>query len=79
MANVTKITEYKTREVVAALEELLEQARRGEISGFAFACKFGDRHHGIGLTGDYRKDPLPVLAVTARISARINQILDGRQ
>ncbi len=44
--SVTKITEYLAREPVAALEELLEQARRGEITGFAFACKLGDKHHG---------------------------------
>jgi hypothetical protein len=52
-------------------------AESGEMTGLAFACKLGERHHGMGLAGDYRDDPVQVLAVTARIIHRVNQILDG--
>lgn len=73
---MTKISEYQARDTVAALEQLLEEARAGKITGFAWACKLGPKNHGIGLTGDYRKDPLQVLAISARIEYRLHQIID---
>lgn len=79
MAKVTEIREYQARSIRASLEQLLELVDSGKITGFAFACKFSDRHHGIGLAGDYREDPAQVLAVTARINHRINQIMDGQR
>lgn len=78
MGTVTTIFEYRARETIACLEQLLQEARRGEISGFAFACKRGDHDHGIGLTGNYRDDPLPVLAVTSRIDHVVNDLIDAR-
>ncbi len=76
---VTSIVEYRNKETVAVLEELLDQARRGEITGFAFACKIGAQNHGIGLTGDYREDPIAALAVTARIAHVLNGLYDNRR
>lgn len=76
MAKVTSIREYRARSVRATLEELIRLVDSGEMTGLAFACKIGDFHHGIGLAGDYQDDPAQVLAVTARINYRINQILD---
>jgi hypothetical protein len=80
MATVTNITEYKHKDIGEALDELNEQWRRGELTGFVFACKFkGDKHHGVGLTGDYRRDPFEVLGVMARVKFIINRIIEGRQ
>lgn len=77
--SVTKIKEYASKETVTVLRELLRQAEAGEITGFAFACKLGPKHHGIGITDDYRRDPVQVLAVTSRIDHRLNEIIDGRE
>jgi hypothetical protein len=76
---VTSIVEYRNKETVAVLEELLDQARRGEITGLAFACKVGDKNHGIGLTGDYRDDPISTLAVVSRIAHVLNGLYDNRR
>lgn len=75
---VTSIIEYRNKETVAVLEQLLEQARKGEISGFAFACKLGGKDHGIGITGDYRADPIATLAIAGRISHVLNELYDHR-
>lgn len=80
MATVTNITEYKHKDIGDALADLTEQWRAGELKGFLFACKFkDDKHHGIGLTGDYRRDPFEVLGVMSRIEFIINRIIEGRQ
>lgn len=75
--NITKIAEYKNRNTVAVLEELLQQAKHGDITGFAFACKLGETLHGIGLTGDYRADPIQGLSITARLQHLLNRAVDG--
>lgn len=73
---VISIREYLARPIVEQLEYLLAEAKQGRYTGFAFAMKEGPYDHGIGLCGDYRDDPAQVLAVTARINYRINQMLD---
>lgn len=42
------------------------------------AVKAGEKHHGIGLLGDYLDDPAEVFAVTARLEYRLNQLIDDR-
>lgn len=80
MATVTNIIEYKQKDIGEALEVLTEQWRKGELKGFVFACKLAnDKQHGIGLTGDYRRDPFEVLGVMSRIESIINRIIEGRQ
>lgn len=80
MASVTNIIEYKQKDIGEALEVLTEQWRKGELKGFVFACKLSsDKQHGIGLTGDYRRDPFEVLGVMSRIESIINRIIEGRQ
>ncbi len=65
--NVIRIVEYKSRETVEALETMLEMARAGEISGMVFALRLGDWNHGVGVTGEYEKDPIAAASVAARI------------
>jgi hypothetical protein len=79
MAAVTSIREFSARETGEVLRELLDLHAAGRLTGFAFACKLGPKTHGIGITDDYRRDPAQVLAVTARIDYRVNQIIDHRE
>lgn len=78
MSTVTSIAEWKSKNTVEVLRALLEKAERGKISGFVFACKEDNRHQGIGLTGDYRDDPVQVLAVNERIRHVVNGLIDAR-
>lgn len=73
---VTKITEYRTRDTVKALEELLEMAKAGKLTGLVFACKYGPWDHGIGVVGDYYKDPIPALAIAGRLFRALNKFAD---
>lgn len=74
---VTHIAEWKARSTVEVLRALLAKAERGKISGFVFACKEDNRHQGIGMTGDYRDDPLQALAVNERIRHVVNAMIDA--
>jgi len=76
--SVTSIAEWKARSTIEVLRALLAKAERGRISGFVFACKEDDHHQGIGLTGDYRDDPVQVLAVNERIRHVVNNMIDAR-
>lgn len=76
--SVTRIAEWKARGTVEVLRALLEKAEDGRISGIVFACKEGNQHQGIGLTGDYRDDPVQVLAVNERIRHVVNRLIDRR-
>ena len=76
---VTRIDEWQGRETGEVLHELLALHKQGKLTGFAFACKIGPRHHGIGLTDDYRRDPAAVLAVSARITHVLNTLIDHRE
>jgi hypothetical protein len=76
--SVTHIAEWKAKSTVEVLRALLAKAERGKISGFVFACKEDNRHQGIGMTGDYRDDPLQVLAVNERIRHVVNEMIDAR-
>ncbi len=61
------------------LKELLAQAEAGEITGFAFACKLGLQHHGIGITDDYRRELDQVIDVTERINRRVRKLKADRE
>jgi len=78
MAVVVRIVEYRNRDTVKALEDMLARAKRGEIRGLCFAYKIDDRNHGIGLTGEYITDPTDVLAVVSRIEFEVNMLVRER-
>lgn len=75
MTVVVRIVEYKNRDTISALEDMLGRAKRGEILGLCFSYKIDQGHHGIGLTGEYITDPTDVLAVASRINFEVNMIL----
>ncbi len=64
---------------MTVLRALLRKAERGEISGLVFACKERGRVQGVGVTGEYRDDPIQVLGVNERIRHLVNGLLDDRQ
>ena len=61
---------------IEVLEDLLAAARRGKISGLAWACRFGPNNHAIGVTGHYKRNPLETMAVLARAKHRLHQRID---
>lgn len=70
--NVLPLTRRRTADTVAALAELLNRARAGEIQGFMFVAKY--RHgHEPGATGDYRSDPVNALGAAAKLWAALNE------
>jgi hypothetical protein len=75
MGAVIRITEFRDRVTVSALEDMLARAKRGEIRGLCFAFKLDAGHHGIGLTGEYFTDPTDVLAVVSRIEFEVNLLV----
>jgi hypothetical protein len=72
---VIRITEYRDRDTINVLEDLLKRAKRGEVRGICFAIKTDIGHHGIGLTGEYITDPTDVLAVVSRIDFEVNMLI----
>ena len=78
MTSVTKMTAWKSKPTVDVLRALLAKAERGEISGLLYVCKEGRRPQTIGLTGDYRDDPVQVLAVNERVRHVVNRMIDAR-
>ena len=76
---VTKLVEYANREMIETLEDLLKQARQGEIKGFLFAVRLGIKRHAMGVSGEYAQDPIMAAAVTSRILYKLHTIADGAQ
>ena len=70
---VVQIAEYRNREIVEYLEQLLEAAKAGEVTGLAFAVKQGQWHATIGTLGDYSVDYVGALGVVARLISFINR------
>lgn len=75
---VTRITEEGTRETIAALEDLLQRARAGQIYGIAFSIKTGPKQHRIGFTGEYWRDPVQLLGCVTRMEYKVNHIISDR-
>ena len=76
MASVVKLAEWRARPTVDALRALLAKAERGEISGLLYVAKEGRRPQRVGLTGEFRDDPIQALAITERVRHMINGLVD---
>lgn len=74
---VTKISEYESREIIHALQDLLERAIAGRVKGFAFSIKTASKRHRIGFTGDYWRDPTEALGVITRMEYKANQLISA--
>lgn len=66
------------QDVVAAAEELLARAKRGELRGLMYFAQEGDGSYSCGKSGVYRRTPtlglMPALASLLKLCG-----MDGRQ
>ena len=73
---VTKLDEWKNRDTVETLADLLEKARKGEISGLLFSVRLGAKHHAMGAAGEYLSDPMMAVGIAARMQHRLHIMID---
>lgn len=78
MAVVVQIGDFRGKETVAVLRELLVKASRGEVIAFGFNVEFKNGTQKTGFTGRYRTDPAEALRVAGRMSQQLNAIQDLR-
>lgn len=78
MAVVVQIGDFRGKETVAVLRELLVKASRGEVAALGFNVEFKDGTQKTGFTGRYRADPAEALRVANRMSQQLNAIQDLR-
>lgn len=76
--SVTRIIEYRNRDTIAALEDLLARARGGHLRGVAFTIKTSANQHRLGLTGAYWDNPHEVLMCAVRLSHIVNELISSR-
>lgn len=73
MPSITRIFEYHNKDLIQLIEEWLEQAKRGELTGIAFAVRLGQWNHGMGLVGSYANDPAAASAVVGQLFSAISR------
>lgn len=64
---VVFIQERRSRTIVDVLEEFLVLAKRGQMTGLAFAVKIDESHSSVGTCGDYTKNSIEALGATQRL------------
>lgn len=64
MKNVVQLREFKNRDLVDTMRELLALAEAGHIEGHCFVVKLGAGDHRAGVTGDYKRAPAEALQAT---------------
>jgi hypothetical protein len=64
---LVNLDQYRSREVVAALEELLEAAKQGEIRGLAYIVKVAPDDNRAGVVGEYKRSPAKALQATFQL------------
>jgi hypothetical protein len=77
--NVTRISDYRHRDMTLAINDLLALAKAGRLRAFMFAIKTSSRRHAIGLTGEYWDDPTDALGVATRMEYKVNQLISARE
>jgi len=77
--SITEILEYKNRNTIEALTDILHRAHLGRINGLVFIYKSGPKRHRVGITGDYWEDPAQALGAAVRLSYRLNQYVTARE
>lgn len=78
MSPVIQLGDYKGKETVAVLRELLVLATKGKIGALGFNVEFTDGKQKSGFTGRYKFDPAEALKAANRMSQRLNAIRDVR-
>lgn len=73
---VTRLSEYRNRETIGILEQLLEQAKQGAILGILFCVRIEHKHHAMGVAGCYHADPAQAVTACSRMTHRLNLMID---
>lgn len=76
MSPVTDLSAYRNKDTIHALQTLLGQALKGEISGLLFCVKRPGKQHAMGLTGVYADDPARAIGAADRLKHRLNLMTD---
>lgn len=70
---LVSMDKYKSRDVVAALEDLLEAAKAGEILGLAYIVKVAPGDNRAGMAGLFKRDPAKALQATFQLERFLAQ------
>lgn len=73
---MVQLAEFRNRELVAVLKELLLLAESNHALGLAFVVKLGPGIHHAGVTGDYLRFPEEAMAATFRLE---RQLMSGHE
>jgi DNA polymerase III sliding clamp (beta) subunit (PCNA family) len=79
VAVVVHLGDFRGKETVAVLRELLVKASKGQIVALGFNVEFKDGTQKTGFTGKYKSDPAQALRVANKMSQRLNAIRDLRE
>jgi hypothetical protein len=71
--------EFKARDTIVALRELLVKASKGQIESLAFYAELKGGRQKTGFTGKYRNNPAEAVKVANRMSVRLNEINDAHE
>lgn len=74
----TLIPDSISHETVEALGELLEQARAGELVGFAFAAILKRRRYIVNTAGECRGDPTLTRGMALALDDELRDMVHGR-
>lgn len=69
--HVVSLAQYKNRELIAVLRDMLKLAETGQAQGLAFVLKVGHRRQWSGLTGDYARNPDEALKAAVKLKEEI--------
>lgn len=71
------VTTRVSDDVVQALEELLEQARAGKVTGIAYVAMRTVGDYYVDLAGETRRCPSPTRGMLALLDDELSQIIRG--
>lgn len=67
LGSVVSISEYRNRETIETLENLLQKAKDGDIQGIIYAVKMEHGPQTVGFAGHYAHAPVSGLTAAARV------------
>ena len=73
MPTITRITEFQNKELINLLDDWLQLAKKGELTGIAYAVRFNNFHHGMGIAGTYVYDPAAASAVIGHLKNAVDK------
>lgn len=71
--HLVNLDEYRARDLVSALEAMLELAKAGDLWGLSFAAELGGRRQPpiLGVCGSHRRDPGRALVAVATLKSKL--------